>query len=1490
MGKRKPQSPGSPTADQPGQQAPPKKLRTDHSAQEKRAMLLLQKGNIAAAQKIYSDLINAGTNNPISYCNLAAIYWTLGQTAETVKLLNKALLIKPDYPEALYNLGLTYQAQERYESAINSYEKALDLKPNYPEALINLGVSLKEHGNIAGAIASYEQALAVKPNSPEAYSNLGIALKLQGKIEQAISAYKKALTLRPNFTEALSNLGVAFKEIGKIEQAIASHKKALEINKDFADAHNNLSVALLLSGDYANGWNEYEWRFKVNKAERILSALPQAKCWAGESLQAADKLLLVCEQGLGDTLQFMRYVQPLKQKGIAVSLCAQPKLHGLIKASGIDPNPLTPEQANEVSDGKWVPLLSLPKHLGVNPDNPIITETYIKAPNQLIDKWHVILSSEKKPIIGINWQGNPSHEKITSHGRSLPLETFAPLAKQPKLSLLALQKGFGSEQLVSCSFIDRFVSCQDQVDQAWDFLETAAIIVNCDLVITSDTSVAHLAAGLGKPTWLLLKHIPEWRWGLTGETSCWYPTMRLFRQQEPGNWAEVMDQVVAELANLKWANPASENSSFSEILAPISLPIQHKRISNKEEMISRENTQKTVSSSADNNNPAEHNTIEQQVQALIKQGKFDKAETIARNLVATETDNSRNYLYLAQICANTGKTDELIDHLRAALQLDPNHLGAYNNLGIALKAQGDIPAAIDSYNRALRLKPRSPEIHNNLGNAFKAQNDLNSAIASYKTAIKLKYNYPEAHYNLGIVLNENGDPNAAIASYKIALELKPNYPDALYNLGTSLKVQGDIPAAIDSYNRALRLKPNSPDIHNKLGNAFKAQNDLNSAIASYKTAITLKYNYPEAHYNLGSALKEQGDLNAAISFIKTALQHEPKHPEAYYRLGVIFEEQEDLSAAIFSYKNAIQIKPNHPYAHFRLGLAQQMKGNLNEAIGSYKTTLQINPHFPEAQLNLGSALLGTGDTHAAIACFKNALILRQNYPDAHNNLGNVLLERGDINAAITSYKTALKLNPNHPDAHNNLGNAYKKQGDLNAAITSYQTALALNPKQAEAYINLGFAHQELGDLNAAITSYQTALKLNPNHPDAHYNLGNAYKEQGDLNAAITSYQTALALNPKQAEAHINLGNVLQEKGDINAAIASQNNALKLRHTDPIAHTNLSMLLLLTGDYPKGWHEYEWRFKAKYNQHILHASPKCPRWDGAYLNHHEQLLLISEQGLGDTLQFMRYAIPLKRQGIAVSLCAPTKLHGLIQASGIDPHPLTSEQANQVVDGKWIPLLSLPQHLGVNPGNPIITEPYLKTSEHLISKWREILSTEKRPIIGINWQGNPEHEKTNSRGRSLHLDTFAPLAELPSIALLSLQKGIGSEQLETCSFGDRFVSCQNLVNQTWDFLETAAIIANCDLVITSDTSVAHLAAGLGKTTWLLLKHIPEWRWGLTDDTICWYPTMRLFRQHKPGNWAEVMQQVATELQINYHKTTRETLLNVSNYDSLDSPSLP
>lgn len=539
------------------------------------------------------------------------------------------------------------------------------------------------------------------------------------------------------------------------------------------------------------------------------------------------------------------------------------------------------------------------------------------------------------------------------------------------------------------------------------------------------------------------------------------------------------------------------------------------------------------------------------------------------------------------------------------------------------------------------------------------------------------------------------------------------------------------------------------------------------------------------------------------------------------------------------------------------------KGKLDDAEYIYREMIKWKPQNYVLYENVGYLLRIKGETERADKYIQKAIELKSNEAYLHYNRGNALKGVNKLDEAIEEYKAAIQLKSEFPSAYNNLCITYLEQGELAAAIESCQKAIQLKPDYPNAYNSQGNALKEKGDLRKAISSYKKAIQLKPEYADAYYNLGVALMEQGDRKEAMASYKYAIKKDPGHLSAIINLGISYMEEGDLRSAIRTHKKAIEKNKEAPDTHWNLSLAMLLNGDYENGWEEYEWRTKKENYQCMTHALPLCEKWNGEKLQKGSNLLLVSEQGLGDTLQFMRYAIPLRNQGISVRICAQTKLHGLIRSSGIDQTPLSPQEANTIKEGLWLPLMSTPRQLRVNPNQPIINEPYINVSEELKSKWRNKLNSDERPIIGINWQGNPRVEAAGLKGRSIKLELFKEIIERNSVRLLSLQKGYGSDQLSECSFKNWFVHCQEEISNTWDFEETAAIIENCDLIITSDTSVAHLAGGMGKETWLLLSRVPEWRWGIEGKYTFWYPSMKLFRQKKSGDWREVLERVGDEL---------------------------
>ena len=509
-------------------------------------VILKDLGILKEAELSTRKSIQIQPNFSDAYNHLAIILKCLSNSQEAEIFARKAISLKPDFVEAHSNLGTILKDLGNLIEAEESTRKAISLKPDFAEAHSNLGTILKDLGNLIEAEESTRKAISLKPDLAEAHANLGTILKDLGNLIEAEICIRHAIKLKPDFAEAYNNLGDVLKNLGNLNEAEICTRKAIKLKPGFADALFNLSLIELVKGDYQSGLENYEFRLIKSKPTISLKNIA-IKRIASNNLDEVDKILVFCEQGLGDTLQFMRYIPFLRNQGFNIYFCAQDKLHTLIQSSNIDSNPLTKEQAICFSEGNWIPLLSLPRFLKINIKNPIISKPYINSTEKLNEKWRQILSKEKRPIVGINWQGSKKMEK-TYQGRSIPLEKFSIILDHNDITMLSLQKGFGYEQLENCPFIKKFVECQSQIDSIWDFLENAAIIENCDLIITNDTSVAHLAGGMGKKVWLLLRDIPDWRWGLNGNTTFWYPSMRLFRQNERNNWDEVLERVSNEMA------------------------------------------------------------------------------------------------------------------------------------------------------------------------------------------------------------------------------------------------------------------------------------------------------------------------------------------------------------------------------------------------------------------------------------------------------------------------------------------------------------------------------------------------------------------------------------------------------------------------------------------------------------------------------------------------------------------------------------------------------------------------------------------------------------------------------------------------------------------------------------------------------------------------------------------------------------------------------
>jgi len=448
-----------------------------------------------------------------------------GRLDEAAMAYSSALLLAPDSAECCYNLAVTRMRQNRLADAASGFEKALRLKPDYAEAHLNLGILQQAYGRPAAAIQCYRQALRTRPRYESARYNLALTLQDQGRLEEALEQYRSL-----HCADAHNNAGNTLLALGRAQEALASYRRALAADPNHSEARWNLGVVQLLLGDFEKGWEGFEWRFRQRESRPRHFDVP---LWDGSPL-AGRTILIHAEQGLGDTLQFVRFLPELDKRGGFAWLECQPALSCLIGRSyRIAPVPLPSFDCH-------APLLSLPYLLesGIPAGAP-----YLSPAPELIQQWRERLGAWNETRVGLAWAGNPAHKN--DRNRSLALEKLAPLAGAPDTVFFSLQKGPQSEEALNPPAGLKLIDLQNDLP---DFHHTAAAIMNLDLVISVDSAVAHLAGALGRPVWTLLPFAPDWRWMLDRTDSPWYPTMRLFRQKQRGDWDSVVREVCRELS------------------------------------------------------------------------------------------------------------------------------------------------------------------------------------------------------------------------------------------------------------------------------------------------------------------------------------------------------------------------------------------------------------------------------------------------------------------------------------------------------------------------------------------------------------------------------------------------------------------------------------------------------------------------------------------------------------------------------------------------------------------------------------------------------------------------------------------------------------------------------------------------------------------------------------------------------------------------------
>ena len=587
----------------------------------------------------------------------------------------------------------------------------------------------------------------------------------------------------------------------------------------------------------------------------------------------------------------------------------------------------------------------------------------------------------------------------------------------------------------------------------------------------------------------------------------------------------------------------------------------------------------------------------------------------------------------------------------------------------------------------------------------------------------------------------------------------------------------------------------------------------------------------------------------------------PSHGGANYLLGIIALQRGEFAAAETRISLALESNPNVASAHRHRGIALSRMGRLEEALVSFDKAIALNAKDAEAFAQRGNVMQELSRFTEALKDYDKAIALKPDFAVAYNNRGFTLAKLERYNEALASFDRAIALKPDYAAAYNKRGLVLDELKRPGEALASFDRAIALGLDDVEVHYNRGIALESLERPEDALASYDTALARRPNFASAFNARGNALKGTERYDEAVASYERAIALEPGFAEAFYNRGIVLLELKRPEDAIESYDRAIALKPDYAEAIASRGMCKLAMGLAKSGWSDYEHRWQVKTHSK-LNPPAGTPLWRGEDLRG-RSILVISEGGLGDIIQFSRYLPMLSERGAAVSFQVPEKMHALLAGLPGGIRLIAQAAADDRFDFHC-GAMSLPSRLDDNLSNIPFPAPYLSVDPGRATEWRRRLG-EHGFKIGISWQGTRwRGGPAGIVGRWMKLAEFHPLAQIPNVRLISLQKNEGVDQLRGLpaemnveTLGDDFDTGPDA------FADTAAVMLHLDLVITCDTSIAHVAGALGRPTWVMLQFVPEWRWMLEGSTSPWYPTVRLFRQTQRRDWRSVFGEMTAKL---------------------------
>ncbi len=1475
-------------------------------------LLCFKEAKFNDAEKYLKIAVELAPQNSIFLYNLAILQIELNHFEFAKSNLVKALKISPNNSEIMFNLGYLSDEEGNFEKAINFYKAAIDVNNNFDEAYFNLGNIYKQQSNWEEAKYNFGKAIFLNENHYKALNNLGYVYHKQCDYEKAIEYYLKSININDEYYDARLNYGASLLEIGQIDSSIEQYELILEKQPDNSEAHFNLAMAMLLQGNYEKGFEEYEHRIK----DKIID---ERKIWEGEELNGKT-ILVHDEQGIGDTVQFIRYLYFVKSADTKVIFRCRESLIPLFKNSSLVDQVISFKETVNFEYDYEIQILSLPNVLKITAENIPSFDKYFNVDKERNNYWKERLNNSSKLKIGFAWKGNPKHKY--DYKRSMPVRNFEQLLSLNDFEFYSLQLDITESEL---EFLSQFENVNILGNEIDNLKDTVALVNNLDFVLTVDTAFVHLAGALGKATFLLLSHIPDWRWLLNREDTPWYTSVKLFRQKSIGDWSSVFDEVQTQLANNNYFNDDGVSLKIKAFEAHTEGKLEKAEIIYKELL-------------KDNSDDVELNFWLGKL--YFQQSKFSQAVIHLEKSFFIENGNDeyRNalkdcYIFLANNFISSKKFNEAEKVFEKLIQFDISDPDIFNNYGFILQSLQKFDDAETYISKALQIK-RSSTYLAALANNFYFQGKFLKAVAYYEEALESDSENTSIRFHKGMLhlLLEDYEKGWNYYSYRsyenefvaklnnklmwdgksakdktlavfaeqgfgdtiqfsrFLLELKNRFKKVLffvqpelYNLFSDFSKEIEIypfnnssvaNAEYDAYlpllefPRLLKIKTETipadtpylqpaTNLINKWKNIVKSETKLKVGLVWRGNKKNVLNN--RRFLELNDVIPLLNNTAADYFVMQYGLTDDEKQIlSGFDNVKILGDNSFEDWAAITSLLDLV-ITPDTYSAHLAGALDVNAFLLLNEpADWKWLLNRSDTPWYSTLKLFRKKISQSWQDCIEEVNAELSQLI--NNY-NSKNNLSDSIefarkfIDKNEIDKAIEELNKILVNNPESADALFYLGYCYHLKNDLFSAYENYSKVISLDPSHYNAYNNLGMILKDYQRLNEAEKCFNISLKINKDNAMALNNLGIVFDLKGEFEKAIEAFLKAIELNGNYSEAHLNIANSYQAINNKTKALESINQAIKINSLYADAHFNKSLILMKYGNLKEGLIEYEWRKRKSDYPKRKFSKPEL--FDHNVKN--KTVFVYDEQGFGDTLQFVRYLYMLKKLGANIIFECHKSLYDLVK--NIEAIDGVSERVNNeepdIHYDYHVSLISLPLYFGTTLESIPNSTPYLSSNKKTKEFWRDFLSDEKRLKVGLVWEG--KKPLYNSHRASSLID-FAELTKIEDAKYYSLQVGDAAQRnKELLSKHD----IADLSTHISNFNTTAAIIENLDLVISVDTSVAHLSGALNKPTWTMLSYKADWRWFAEGEDCIWYPSMKLYRQKEFGNWIDVIQKISNDL---------------------------